>query len=51
MQKEYWDILHGIKYKLKLEDMGFIRIRVHMMQGWLTVGLIPVKPAVQENAA
>ncbi len=49
-QKEYWDILHGIKCKLKLEDMGFIRIRVHMTQGWVSVGLIPVKPVVKENA-
>ncbi len=49
-QKEYWDFLHGIiKCKLKLEDMGFIRIRVHMTQGWVSVGRIPVKPAVKET--
>ncbi len=49
-QKEYWDILHGSKCKLKLRDMRFIRIRVHVSQGWVSVGLIPVKPAVKENA-
>jgi hypothetical protein len=53
MHKEYWDILwdilHGIKCKLKLKDMGFIRIRVHMTQGWVSVGLIPVKSAIKEN--
>jgi hypothetical protein len=48
-QKEYWDILYGMKCKLKLEDMGFIRIRVHVTQVWVSVGLIPVKPAVKEN--
>jgi hypothetical protein len=30
--------------------MGFIRIRVHMTQGSVSVGLIPVKPAVKEDA-
>jgi hypothetical protein len=27
------DIVHSIKCKLRLKDMGFIRIRVHMRQG------------------
>jgi len=48
-QKEYWDILEGIKCKLKLQDMGFIPIRVHVTQVWVSVGLIPVKPAIKEN--
>jgi hypothetical protein len=29
--------------KLKLKDMGFLRIRVHTMQGCVRVGLIPKK--------
>jgi hypothetical protein len=35
--------------KLKLEDMGFIGIRVHMMQGCVRVGLIAIKPVVKEK--
>jgi hypothetical protein len=33
--------------KLKLKDMGFLRIRVHMMQGCVSVGIIPKKACHQ----
>jgi len=49
-QKEYWHIFHCIKSKLKLKDMGFITISVHMTQGCVSVGMIPIKPEVKENA-
>ncbi len=48
-QKEYWHILHYIKCKLKLKDMRFIPIRVHMTQRCVSVGMIPIKPEVKEN--
>jgi len=50
-QKEYWHILHCIKCKLKLQDMGVIPIRVHMTQGCVSVGMIPIKPEVKENTS
>jgi hypothetical protein len=31
--------------------MGFIPIRVHMTQGCVSVGKIPIKPEVKENAS
>jgi len=37
------------KCKLKLKYMGFIPIRVHMTQGCVSVGMIPIKPEVKEN--
>jgi hypothetical protein len=48
-QKEYWHSLHCIKCKLKLKDMRFILIRVHMTQGCVSVDMIPIKPEVKEN--
>jgi hypothetical protein len=50
-QKEYWHILHGINCKLKLNHMGFIPIRVHMKQGCVSVGIIPIKHEVKEKAS
>jgi hypothetical protein len=39
------------KCKLKLKYMGFIPIRVHMKQGCVSVGIIPIKHEVKEKAS
>jgi hypothetical protein len=31
--------------------MGYIPIRVHMTQGCVSVGMIPIKPEVKENTS